>query len=111
MSLYSDPEENGGQLLSTVERYVARGHWEPVATQALLQGTIMACLTVLLGMPLSSALPIIHLVTLVTATIHGVLAQRLEESGEEEAAVVVARRSLAALMLSGTALVLMPLAG
>ncbi|AWK86500.1 hypothetical protein DEW08_09835 [Azospirillum thermophilum] len=108
--MYSDPDDRKDRFLDAVERYVARDHWEPVASQAAIQAAVMAGLTLLLGMPALAALAIVHFMSLVTATIYGLHALHLAESGHGDGAVVIARRSLAALLLSGIAMLLMPLA-
>lgn len=110
MSLYTDPDERNGHPLDMVETFIAREHWEPILRLAAVNGMIMGTVTLLLGLDALPGLAIIHIITFATAMAQGFLALRLDESGQEDAAVAVGRRSMAAFLLAGVTLLLMPFA-
>ncbi len=108
MSLHTDPEERTGQFAEGFEAYVAREHWAPILTQALLYGTILVGVALMLGVPVLNALVLVHVVASVSGFFGGMLAMRLDEMEPGPAAVAMARRSLAAVLVSGVALLLVP---
>ncbi|AWB06754.1 hypothetical protein A6A40_17015 (plasmid) [Azospirillum humicireducens] len=110
MSLHTDPDERTGLFAEGFEVYVAREHWAPILIQALLYGTTLVVVALLLGLPVLNALALVHVVASVSGFFGGLLAMRLEEMEPGTASVVIARRSLAALLVSGAALLLVPFA-
>lgn len=111
MSLYTDPHDKGGSVLDGIETYVAREHWEPILTQAALHGTVLISLVVLLGVGTLPGLATVHILSFGMGMAHAFLALRLEEAGHREAAIAIARRGMASLIVSGTTLLLLPFAG
>jgi len=110
MSLNTDPDERTRTVAEAIEAYVAREHWGPILTQALVYGTTLVGASLLLGLPALHALALMHVVASTSGLFGGLLAMRLDEMGQEPAAVSIARRTLAALLVSGTALLLVPFA-
>ncbi|CAO3408821.1 hypothetical protein [Azospirillum largimobile] len=110
MSLHTDPDERSGLFAEGFEAYVAREHWAPILIQALLYGTTLVVVALLLGLPVLNALALVHVVASVSGFFGALLAMRLEEMEPGTASVVIARRSLAAMLVSGTALLLVPFA-
>ncbi|HYG84780.1 MAG TPA: hypothetical protein VD978_00820 [Azospirillum sp.] len=110
MSLHTDPDERVRPLADAIADYVAREHWRPILIQALVHGTILASFGHILHLPVSQTLALMHVVASVSGLFGGLLAVRLDEMGQSAAAVSIARRALAALLVSGTALLLVPFA-
>ena len=110
MSLHTDPNDTPRDLLDALETCVAREHWGPILHLALLNGAFLIGLALLLGLSATQALALIHVVSAASGLFSGVVALRMEEMAEQDAAVVIARRSMAALLVAGTALLLAPLA-
>jgi len=108
MSLNTDPDERTPTVAEAVEVYVAREHWQPILTQALLHGAILVGIALLMGLPALHALALVHVVASASGLFSGLLAMRLDEMGQGAAAVNIARRTVAALLISGTALLLVP---
>ncbi|WP_029008005.1 hypothetical protein [Azospirillum halopraeferens] len=106
MSMDIDRSPPGG-----FETLVAREHWEPIARSAMAQGGVLALIALILGMPLYGALSLVHIMTLFGAIFSNIMALRLDEQGNTEAAVRVGRRSLGALAVSSISLLVLTLAG
>ena len=110
MSLHSDPDERNGHPLDMVETFVAREHWEPILRQAAFNGMVLGAVTLFLGLDALPGLAIVHIITFASGMAQGFLALRLEESGQDEAAIGVGRRSMAAFLLASVTLLMMPFA-
>lgn len=109
MSPNTDPEEDAGPVLQAIETYVVREHWAPIGRQALWLGAFLTGITLMTGLPVSHSLALVHVVTSASAIISGLLALKMERNNQEPVAVVLACRALAALLVSGAALLLVPL--
>ena len=110
MGLHTDPDERPRSLAGAIADYVAPEHWKPILGGALVHGAILVSFGFMLHLPASQTLTLIHLVASVSGLFSGLLAIRLDTMGESVAAVGIARRALAALLVSGTALLLVPFA-
>lgn len=111
MSLHTGPNANSGTVADVVDIFVAREHWRPIVTQALLHAAVLIALTFLLGLSPLQALAIIHVVASTSGLLSGLVALRMEQVGQDAGAVVIGRRAMAALLVAGAALLLAPLAG
>ena len=110
MDFHGDPRDGDGRPPGPVESCVAREHWETILTQAALQGLFLISLTLLMGIPSRQGLSLIHLLSLASAFLQGILALKLHGVGQDRVAVSVACRAMAALILAGGALLLVPFA-
>ena len=85
------------------EDFVAREHWQPIVVDAALQGTVLALVATVLSIPPAAGFSMMYLVTLVGAIFAGIMAPRVA-AGDPQAGVLIARRSLASLAVSGLSL-------
>ena len=87
-----------------LEDFIAREHWRPIVTDAALQMTVMALIATMLSMPAAAAFSMMYLVSFGGAIFAGFMAPRVA-AGDPQAAVRVARRSVASLLVSGLSLI------
>lgn len=104
MTMDANRGNPGANQPDTIESFVAREHWRPIAMHALIQLTLLASVSAVFAVPPAAAAALAHLVAMLGAVLSSVPIARMVEQGHQQAAVELARRSLASLIVAGVAL-------
>lgn len=99
---YGTHDRPGGP---TLEDFIARQHWAMIGSGALFQVGLLGLTSVLLAVPVTMALALVHLMALVSACFGAMAAESLAERGDRPRAVLTGCRAVSSLVVSGLALV------
>lgn len=93
-------------MLDFIDGFIAREHWPAIGASALFEGFFLLLILTLLDVPFLTALGLIHLLTSIGGVFLTVVTLNVSAGSTPERAIPLARRAVATLQLSGTALLL-----
>lgn len=91
-------------MLETIETYVAREHWPAIRAMVLMELLLLAFLFLLLQAPVEAALTLVHLITLMGASLMAVVTLNRQAQGDTLRAVAFGQRTISTLIISTLAL-------
>ena len=99
---YGTDDRPGGP---TLEDFIARQHWAMIGSGALFQVGLLGLTSVLLSIPATNALALVHLMALIAACFGTMASETLAERSDRTRAVLTGCRAVSSLLVSGLALV------